>query len=58
MNYPKFFMHGAYIQYVHFRVNDNGGQIINERRFEGCLYKVLPELENFGSADFPGWQGG
>jgi ATP-dependent DNA helicase RecG len=47
MNYLKFFMHGAYIQYVHFRVNDNGGQIINERRFEGCLYKVLPELENF-----------
>ncbi|MBQ8158485.1 MAG: hypothetical protein IJ081_05640 [Prevotella sp.] len=44
---PKFFMHGAYIQYVHFRGNDNGGQILNERRFEGCLYKVLPELENF-----------
>lgn len=44
---PKFFMHGAYIQYVHFRGKDNGGEILNERRFEGCLYKVLPELENF-----------
>lgn len=44
---PKYFMPGAYIQYVHFKGNDNGGAILNERRFEGCLYKVLPELENF-----------
>ena len=44
---PKYFMPGAYIQYVHFKGNTNGGAILNERRFEGCLYKMLPELENF-----------
>ena len=44
---PKYFMPGAYIQYVHFKGSTNGGEILNERRFEGCLYKVLPELENF-----------
>ena len=45
--YPKFFMPGAYIQFVHFKGNDNGGAILNERRFEGCLYKVLPQIDNF-----------
>lgn len=44
---PKFFMPGAYIQFVHFKGNDNGGAILNERRFEGCLYKVLPQIDNF-----------
>lgn len=44
---PKYFMPGAYIQYVHFKGSTNGGAILNERRFEGCLYKILPELENF-----------
>ena len=44
---PKYFMHGAYIQFVRFKGNDNGGEILNERRFEGRLYKVLPLLENF-----------
>ena len=44
---PKYFMPGAYIQYVHFKGCTNGGAILNERRFEGCLYKMLPELENF-----------
>ncbi len=44
---PRFFMPGAYIQYVRFKGNDNGGEIMNERRFEGGLYKILPELENF-----------
>lgn len=43
----KYFMPGAYIQYVHFKGSTNGGAILNERRFEGCLYKILPELENF-----------
>ena len=45
--YPKYFMPGAYIQYVRFKGNDNGGEILNERRFEGGLYTVLPQLENF-----------
>lgn len=44
---PKFFMPGAYVQFVHFKGNDNGGAILNERRFEGCLYKVLPQIDNF-----------
>ena len=44
---PKFFMPGTYVQYVHFKGSTNGGEILNERRFEGCLYKILPELENF-----------
>ena len=44
---PKFFMSGAYIQFVHFKGETNGGAILNERRFEGCLFRILPELENF-----------
>ena len=44
---PKYFMPGAYIQYVRFKGNDNGSEILNERRFEGGLYTVLPQLENF-----------
>lgn len=44
---PRYFMPGAYIQYVHFKGSSNGGAILNKRRFEGCLYKILPELENF-----------
>lgn len=44
---PKYFMPGAYIQFVRFKGNDNGGAILNERRFEGCLYKMLPQLESF-----------
>lgn len=44
---PKYFMPGAYIQYVRFKGNNNGGAILNERRFEGCLYKVLPLIDNF-----------
>jgi ATP-dependent DNA helicase RecG len=44
---PRYFMPGSYIQYVHFKGSTNGSEILNERRFEGCLYKILPELENF-----------
>lgn len=44
---PKYFMPGAYIQYVRFKGENNGGAILNERRFEGCLYKALPQLDNF-----------
>ena len=46
-NNPRYFMPGAYIQFVRFKGETNGGTILNERRFEGCLYKMLPELENF-----------
>ena len=44
---PQYFMPGAYIQYVRFKGHDNGGQIINERKFDGNLYQLLPRLENF-----------
>ena len=44
---PKYYMPGAYIQFVRFNGNDNAGEILNERRFDGCLYKTLPLLENF-----------
>ena len=44
---PRYFMPGAYIQFVRFKGETNGGEILNERRFEGCLYKILPLLENF-----------
>lgn len=44
---PKYFMHGAYIQYVRFKGEDNGCAILNERRFEGSLLTILPLLENF-----------
>lgn len=44
---PKFFMPGAYIQYVRFKGETNAGAILNERRFEDCLYKTLPLLDNF-----------
>ena len=44
---PRYFMPGAYIQFVRFRGSNNGGEILNERRFEDCLYKTLPLLENF-----------
>jgi len=44
---PRYFMPGAYIQFVRFKGETNGGMILNERRFEGCLYTMLPELEKF-----------
>ena len=44
---PRYFMPGAYIQFVRFKGSNNGGEILNERRFEDCLYKTLPLLENF-----------
>ena len=44
---PRYFMPGAYIQFVRFKGETNGSMILNERRFEGCLYTMLPELEKF-----------
>ena len=43
----KYFMPGAYIQYVHFAGTDNGSDIINEKSFEGPLVKLLPRLDSF-----------
>ena len=44
---PRFFLPGNYVQYVRFQGKDKGGEILNEKRFQGALYKMLPELEIF-----------
>lgn len=44
---PRYFMPGAFVQFVRFTGTDTGGKILNERRFEGPLFSILPRLENF-----------
>ena len=44
---PRFFMPGAYVQYVRFEGLEKGGEVLNEKRFQGPLYKMLQELESF-----------
>lgn len=44
---PKFFLMSDYVQFVRFAGKDKGGEILNERQFEGPLYKMLPSLESF-----------
>ena len=46
-NNPQYYLHGCYVQYVHFTGKDNGSEIINERQIKGSLSKMLPILENF-----------
>ena len=46
-NNPQYYLHGCYVQYVHFAGKDNGSEIINERQVKGSLSKMLPILENF-----------
>lgn len=46
-NDPQYFMHGCYVQYVHFSGKDRGSEIVNERQIKGSLCKMLPQLENF-----------
>lgn len=46
-NDPQYFMHGCYVQYVHFAGKDRGSEIVNERQIKGSLCKMLPQLENF-----------
>ena len=46
---PRHFMPGFYIQYVRFAGKVIGGQVFNEKRFQGPLYRLLPELELFVS---------
>jgi len=38
---PRYFMPGAYIQFVRFKGATNGGEILNERRFEGLFVQDL-----------------
>ncbi len=44
---PRRFVPGAYVQFVRFDGKTNGSDILNERRFEGCLSKMLPTLDSF-----------
>ena len=46
-NDPQYFLHGCYVQYVHFAGKDRGSEIVNERQIKGSLCKMLPQLENF-----------
>ena len=46
---PRHFLPGFYIQYVRFSGNAIGGDVLNEKRFQGPLYSLLPELETFVS---------
>ena len=48
-NNPRHFLPGFYIQYVRFAGKAIGGQVLNEKRFHGPLYRLLPELELFVS---------
>ena len=44
---PRYYMPGAYVQFVHFAGDNTGTEILNERRFEGSLSTMLPKLESF-----------
>lgn len=44
---PRFYLPGAYVQFVRFAGKAIGGEIINEKRFQGPLFKMLPNLESF-----------
>ena len=48
-NNPRHFLPGFYIQYVRFAGKAIGGQVLNEKRFQGPLYRLLSELELFVS---------
>ena len=44
---PRYFLPGAYVQYVRFAGNEKGGAVLNEKRFQGSLYSLIPTLELF-----------
>ena len=46
---PRHFLPGFYIQYVRFAGKAIGGAVLNEKRFQGPLYRLLPEMEMFVS---------
>ena len=46
---PRYFMPEAYVQYVRFAGKEKGGDVLNEKRFQGALYNMLPTLESFVS---------
>lgn len=46
---PRYYMPGNYVQYVRFQGTEKGGDVLNEKRFHGPLYRMLPMLESFVS---------
>lgn len=46
---PRYYMPGDYVQYVRFEGKEKGGEILNEKRFQGPLHSMLPALESFVS---------
>lgn len=44
---PRLYMPGAYVQYVRFAGKAIGGEVLNEKQFEGPLFKMLHTLELF-----------
>jgi len=44
---PRYYMPGAYVQFVRFAGDEKGGEILNEKRFQSALYKLMPTLETF-----------
>ena len=44
---PRYYMPGAYVQYVRFSGNEKGGEVLNEKRFQGPLFSMIPALESF-----------
>ena len=44
---PRYYLPGAYVQYVRFAGKEKGGAVLNEKRFQGSLYTMIPALETF-----------
>lgn len=44
---PKYFLLGDYVQFVRFAGDNKGGDILNERQFEGPIFKLIPMLDSF-----------
>ena len=46
---PRYYLPGAYVQFVRFAGKTIGGEVLNEKRFHGPLFQLLPALESFVS---------
>ena len=41
---PQYYMHGCYVQYVHFEGLDTGSEILNERRIKWWIVQNAPSV--------------
>ena len=46
---PRYYLPGAFVQFVRFAGKAIGGKVLNEKRFQGPLFQLLPPLESFVS---------